>query len=271
MLPILKWTGGKRKLIENIKKYFPDKYNRYFEPFIGGGALFFNLEIENSTICDSNSELINFYKIVRDFPNELLEESDKHINDKEYYLSIREWDRLDTWIEKTDLERAGRFLYLNKTAYSGMWRVNLSNQHNVPFADYKSVRLFGDFEKYIDKELLIKASNLLKTTNIIDDSYKNIQPNNNDLVYLDPPYDNTWTNYTKEGFNKNSQEDLADYCFELDQENINFILSNNSTENIFNLYEGFNIIEVKSGQSISGRHDKGEKRKKATEVIIKNF
>jgi len=268
-LPIVKWAGGKRRLVNNIKALFPEKFNNYYEPFVGGGALFFNLKPNNATIVDLNDQLINFYEQVRDNPIDLLESSDTFENTAETYTKIRSWDR--EAIEHTDLEWAARFLYLNKTAYSGMWRVNKNNQMNVPFAGYKLARLEQKTEKYSTKIELLEASELLKRTNIYCASYESIIPNENDLVYLDPPYASTWTGYTKERFNSFSQEQLADFCFDLDAKGVYFILSNNHTTNILEYYEGMNIVSVKSGQSISGRHDKGEKRNKVLEVLITNI
>lgn len=278
MLPLLKWTGGKRKLVPKIKELMPSSYNRYFEPFVGGGALFFNLEPDGAVIADTNWQLINFYSQVAANPLYVLEESDQHLNEKEYYNEIRNWDRLPEEEQNkiTNLQWAGRFLYLNKTAYSGMWRVNQKNQMNVPFANYKSARLNNKVEKYADKEHLLDASNLLRSTDILNVSYHLIPKNvknlgEQDFFYLDPPYDNTWTNYTPIGFNKYSQELLADFCHDLDQMGVKFLLSNNSTPDIMDFYEGFHIIEVQSGQSILGRHGKGEKREKVTEVLIRNY
>lgn len=264
MLPLLKWTGGKRKLTSVIKQHMPTDYHRYYEPFVGGGALFFELEKPGSYISDINIELINFYEQVRDNPLELLELSDTHINDKEYYNEVRNWDRQPDWNTRSNLERAARFLYLNKTSYSGMWRVNKNNQMNVPFAGYKSARLSQATEKYVDKEHLLAASNLLKETEIQLADYDNINPEVNDLVYFDPPYDATFDGYTSK---KLSQEDLRDFVDTLE---CYVLVSNSNTDTIHNLYSHYNIIYIDSKQSISGYHNKGDKRPPTKEVLISN-
>jgi len=269
MLPLLKWTGGKRKLVGKIKARFPTQYGTYYEPFVGGGALFFNLKPDNAYISDINKQLINFYRIVRDSPLNLLQANDKFLNEPDCYAEVRMWDRNEE--DHSDLEWAARFLYLNKTAYSGMWRVNQKNQMNVPFAKYKSARLFQDSEKYSTQSELLEASELLNRTTILHQSYDDITPKKGDLIYLDPPYDETWTGYTPGGFSSFSQDYLADFCFGSDQEGVYFILSNNNTPRILEFYDGFDIIEVESGQSIRGRHDEGDTRKKVTEVLVTNI
>ena len=142
--PIIKWVGGKRQLLDELISLMPKKYNRYIEPFIGGGALFFELCPENALINDYNKELINLYRVVKNKPMELINDLKKHKNRSEYYYKIRALDRDEKKFEKlTDIGRASRFVYLNKTGFNGLYRVNSKNQYNVPFGKYKNPKYCG--------------------------------------------------------------------------------------------------------------------------------
>ena len=264
MTPVVKWVGGKRRLVNTLTSMMPPKYNKLHELFCGGAALFFHLEQPNAVIADMNWHLINFYKAVRDTPEELLALSNQHENNKEYYNEIRAWED----ISKSDIELAARFLYLNKTAYSGMWRVNKRNRMNVPFANYPDKNYADPTQKYIKHDTLMSASALLKDTTIHHGSYDSIIPGRHDFVYLDPPYDQTWTGYTNEVF---SQQGLKDYCDRLNDIGAYFMVSNSATDFIKELYVGYEIFEIDSAQAISGRHDKAGTRDKVKEVIITNY
>lgn len=269
MLPVLKWTGGKRKLVKDIIKLFPQSYDRYYEPMVGGGALFFHLQREGSYISDVNEELINFYSVVRDIPTDLMNLVDTYENTPDKYNEIREWDRLSTWAERSNLERAARFLYLNKTAYSGLWRVNKSNQFNVPYGKYTN-------PKFYNKDEIIAASKLLQKTQIELSSYeaikKFIKPG--DLIYFDPPYvpisaTSSFTSYTKDGFDNTNQIDLKTFCDELTDMKVNWIASNSYSPAVFDLYGEYNLVDVVAGRAISAGWDGANSKVK--ELIIRNF
>lgn len=268
MLPILKWTGGKRKLTNKIQEFFPQNYNNYWEPFCGGAALFFALELEtNAIINDSNEELINFYNMIANDYQSVIELLDTFENSQEFFSEIRAWDRNDEWKKRTAIMRAARFLYLNKTAYSGLWRVNQKNQMNVPYGNYAN-------PKFYNVEEIHRASELLKENKIFCKNFLEMKPEKNDLVYLDPPYipisaTSNFTSYTKDGFGNNEQALLADYCYELDEREIYFILSNSYTPIIFELYEGFDIYDVIASRSINAGWD--NKNSKVKEVIVTNI
>ena len=195
--PIVKWVGGKRQLMFELLKNMPKNYNRYFEPFIGGGALFFELLPENAYISDMNEELINLYTIVRDNVYELIEDLSRHEVSKEYFLKIRNIDRTEKYAELSDIERASRFIYLNRTCFNGMYRVNSKGEFNVPFGHYKNPRI-------IDENNLLNSSVLLKNTEIRHADFSEIlkKVKKGDFVYLDPPYvplseTSSFTSYTK--------------------------------------------------------------------------
>lgn len=266
--PIVKWVGGKRQLMFELIKNMPKSYNRYFEPFIGGGALFFELQPEQAYISDMNEELINLYSVVRDNVYELIKDLSKHEVSKEYFLEIRNIDRTEQYTELSDVERASRFIYLNRTCFNGMYRVNSQGQFNVPFGHYKNPRI-------IDKNNLLNCSELLKKTEIKCTDFSEIltKVKKGDLVYFDPPYvplneTSSFTSYTKDGFDINMQFKLRDVCDELDNKGVKFMLSNSDTKLVNELYENYNIKKVFASRQINANADG---RGKITEVLVRNY
>ncbi|WP_202898296.1 DNA adenine methylase [Bacteroides propionicifaciens] len=178
--PILKWAGGKTQLIDELESFFPNKINKYIEPFIGGGALFFHTLPENAIISDINPELINLYNTIKDVPNQVIEILKSFKNEEDFYYEMRSkvYDNL------SNTEKAARTLYLNKTCYNGLYRVNKKGNFNTPFGRYKN-------PNFINEEGIIEASTALKNATIIHSDYKSILDNYaepGDLVFLDPPY-----------------------------------------------------------------------------------
>ena len=266
--PIVKWVGGKRQLMFELIKNMPKSYNRYFEPFIGGGALFFELQPEQAYISDMNEELINLYSVVRNNVYELIKDLSKHEVSKEYFLEIRNIDRTEQYTELSDVERASRFIYLNRTCFNGMYRVNSQGQFNVPFGHYKNPRI-------IDKNNLLNCSELLKKTEIKCADFSEIltKVKKGDLVYFDPPYvplneTSSFTSYTKDGFDINMQFKLRDVCDELDNKGVKFMLSNSDTKLVNELYENYNIKKVFASRQINANADG---RGKITEVLVRNY
>lgn len=266
--PIVKWVGGKRQLMFELIKNMPKSYNRYFEPFIGGGALFFELQPEQAYISDMNEELINLYSVVRDNVYELIKDLSKHEVSKEYFLEIRNIDRTEQYTELSDVERASRFIYLNRTCFNGMYRVNSQGQFNVPFGHYKNPRI-------IDENNLLNCSELLKKTEIKCADFSEIltKVKKGDLVYFDPPYvplneTSSFTSYTKDGFDINMQFKLRDVCDELDSMSVKFMLSNSDTKLVNELYENYNIKKVFASRQINANADG---RGKITEVLVRNY
>lgn len=267
--PFIKWVGGKRQLIGELKSRMPKKYNRYIEPFIGGGALFFELQAKNAIINDYNQELVNLYKVVRDSPIELLEDLAKHKNESEYYYEIRLLDRDEKKFKKlTKIQRASRFIYLNKTGFNGLYRVNSRGEYNVPFGRYKN-------PNYINRENILACSELLKDSEILNGDFEAIKPKiqRGDFVYFDPPYvpltpTASFTGYTKIGFDEDMQIRLRDLCNYIDEIGAYFMLSNSYTDLILELYDGYKIHTVKATRSINSR---GDQRGKIKEVIVTNY
>lgn len=266
--PIVKWVGGKRQLIYELLNNLPENYNRYYEPFIGGGALFFELQPDNAYISDMNEELINLYSVVRDNVNELIEDLETHKNTKEYFLEIRNLDRLDDYDNISNIRRASRFIYLNRTCFNGLYRVNSKGQFNVPYGNYSNPRI-------IDEMNLRNCSELLKHTEIRHADFRNILSSvqEGDFVYFDPPYvplneTSSFTSYTKDGFNNDMQIELRNLCNQLDEMGVKFLLSNSDTRLVNELYADYNIIKVLATRQVNAN---ANGRGKITEVIVRNY
>jgi DNA adenine methylase len=262
--PFVKWAGGKRQTIQEIKKRMPEKYNRYLEPFLGGGAVFFSLNFKSAVIGDINEELINTYNIIKNNIKDLIDSLKKHYYDKEYYYEIRALNpqKLD------EIERAGRFIFLNRTCFNGLYRVNKKGLFNVPFGRYKSPLI-------CDEKNLKLVSKKLKSVEIKCGDYKEIVScaQKNDFIYFDPPYmplteTSNFVNYNKNGFSKTDQIELRDLFAALSNKGVFCLLSNSYTEEIINLYSEFNIDTIKAYRNINSRV---EGRGKIKEVVIKNY
>ena len=266
--PIVKWVGGKRQLMFELLKNMPQNYDRYFEPFIGGGALFFELQPDNAYISDMNEELINLYQVVRDNVDELITDLKKHDISKEYFMEIRNIDRTNDYRNWSDIQKASRFIYLNRTCFNGMYRVNSKGEFNVPFGHYKNPRI-------VDENNLINCSNLLQRTEIRHADFSEIltKVQEGDFVYFDPPYvplseTSSFTSYTKDGFDIDMQFKLRDVCDELDSMGVKFLLSNSDTKLVNELYESYNIKKVFASRQINANADG---RGKITEVLVRNY
>ena len=266
--PIVKWVGGKRQLMFELLKNMPETYNRYFEPFIGGGALLFELQPDNAYISDMNEELINLYQVVRDNVDELIVDLQKHDISKDYFMEIRNIDRTEEYKSWSNVKKASRFIYLNRTCFNGMYRVNSKGEFNVPFGHYKNPRI-------LDENNLINCSNLLQRTEIKHADFSEIlkKVKKGDFVYFDPPYvplseTSSFTSYTKDGFDIDMQFKLRDVCDELDSMGIKFLLSNSDTKLVNELYENYNIKKVFASRQINANPDG---RGKITEVLVRNY
>lgn len=272
MKPLLKWAGGKRRLLGILKENLPGGYGTYHEPFIGGGALFFELAPERAVVSDLNAEMMNFYSVVRDGLPSLLESLAAHVNTKEHYLDVRSWDRADGWPDtRSSLERASRFLFLNKTCFNGLWRVNSKGGYfNVPYANPKRLNMY-------DAENIAACSDLFRRSGV-SLSHGSFADNENlvnkgDLVYLDPPYipvteTASFTGYTKEGFGSELQISLRDYCRRIDKIGAKFMLSNSHTQAGLELYRDFDVRVIDAPRSISRD---GAGRKPVQEILVRNY
>lgn len=271
--PFVKWAGGKRQILDKLKKYIPDEYNTYYEPFIGGGALLFELSPKNAVINDSNTELMNVYQVLCD--EEKFKKMCKALNShetnhsEEYYYEQRNKDRnKNTFNKLSDYTRAARTIYLNKACFNGLYRVNSKGEFNVPFGKKIKVNTY-------EGNNLITVSNYLTMNNIkllnvdFEEAVKTAKKG--DFVYFDPPYDsdkNIFNSYTEDGFNKDEQRRLATVFKELDKRGVYVMLSNHNTALIKELYKDYHIHVIEAKRTINAN---GEKRGKVEEVIVTNY
>lgn len=268
--PFLKWAGGKRQLLEEIRKYSPRRFNTYYEPFIGGGAVLFDLQPKKAVINDINSELINTYKIVRDQVNEIIEDLSKHRNEKDYFYELRELDRNPRFQELSDIERASRLIFLNKTCYNGLFRVNSQGQFNVPFGDYKNPNIVN--------EVIVRAVNHYLSSNEVkilnqDFSEALSSARRGDFVYIDPPYDpvsdsSSFTGYSLDGFGRKEQIRLKETVDDLTKRGCHVLLSNSATDFIKDLYHDYRIVIVEATRAINSD---ATRRGKINEVLVMNY
>ncbi|MCY4308878.1 MAG: DNA adenine methylase [Rhodobacteraceae bacterium] len=258
--PFVKWVGGKRALVPDIVPLLPENINSYYEPFVGGGALFFALEsrLRNAYLSDINLDLIITYKAIAKQPKQLIRLLKEHESQhgKTHYKKIRDKHNLDDPVMV-----AARFIYLNKTCYNGLYRVNKQGKFNVPIGNYKNPNI-------CDKENLFAVSEVLKKAGIEYHSFEFIEPQSGDFVYCDPPYDKTFTSYSGNGFNLDDQEKLRDKCVQWSNSGVNVMISNSDTDNIRSLYKNFNFNNVQAARNINC---KGNGRGKVGELIITNY
>jgi len=267
--PVIKWVGGKRQLIHEIKKHMPQQYNRYFEPFIGGAALFFELKQKNSFINDYNPELTNLYEIIKSKPKELIADLKKHKNREEYYYTLRALDRDPQKYKKiSKVKKASRFIFLNKTGYNGLYRVNKKGQNNVPYGRYVNPTIF-------EEENILECSKRLQDTTIMTGDFENIKEHieEGDFIYFDPPYvplnaTSNFTGYTDKGFDEDMQFRLKELCDYIDAKGAYFLLSNSYTDFILDLYKEYTIITVEANRALNC---KANGRGKIKEVLVKNY
>ena len=274
--PFVKWVGGKRGLLSQITPLLPKKFNNYFEPFVGGGALFFELQKQGKLdgkkvyLFDINRELVNAYNIVKESPKKLIEKlfEFKENHSKEYYYEVRAWDREENFLELDKITRASRFIYLNKTCFNGLYRVNRKNQNNVPMGSYKNPNI-------CDSDIIYSASYALQNATILNASYIDVlkYATKDDLVYFDPPYyplnpTSSFTSYSEFEFLDREQEELFELFSELDRKGAFVVHSNSDTEFINELYNKFDIKKIQANRFINS---KGSGRGKISEVLVRNF
>ena len=271
VVPVMKWVGGKRQLLQNIFKQVPGKFSTYYEPFLGGGAVLFGLQPRRAVVNDINEELMNVYTIIRDNVEDLIENLKRHENNAAYFYKMRKKDRdKDAYGKMNALEKASRILYLNKTCYNGLFRVNQQGEFNTPFGRYKNPNI-------VNETTLRAVSNYLNIAKItfmckdFKETVKGIRKGG--FVYFDPPYDPVsdsanFTCYDKGGFDRNEQVRLKKLCDQLNDRGIKFLLSNSATDFIFELYKDYNIFVVQANRAVNSR---GDKRGKVDEVLVKNY
>lgn len=269
--PVLKWVGGKRQLMKEIQSVLPKTYTTYYEPFIGGGAVLFELQPNKAVINDINEELINLYSVIKDDVESLIDDLKKHKNTSEYFYEIREQDRNREAYEKLpQVQRASRIVYLNKTCYNGLFRVNKAGEFNSPFGKYKNPNIVDEVTLRAVSKYFNKAD--IKIINCdFEQSLRNIR--RGAFVYLDPPYDPVsnsanFTGYDRGGFNRDEQVRLKNLCDKLDKKGVKFLLSNSATEFIKDLYKEYDIKIVKAKRAINSN---GNARGDVDEVLVRNY
>jgi len=270
-MPFINWVGGKRSLLEKYNPLIPKDFGDYYEPFVGGGAVFFHLfstgriTLDKKVILiDSNEELINCYKVIKEDVERLIKIlcSVKYRNEKNNFYKIRIEEPIDSF------ERAARTIYLNKTCFNGLYRVNSKGKFNVPFGSYKNPLI-------CNKENLRAVSKALQSVDIkLDDFSLCINfAHKNDFIYFDPPYQplsqtSSFTGYTKGLFRENDQERLSDVFRKLDKIGCKVMLSNSDTKFVRKLYKDFRIETVLAKRAINC---KPSGRGEISELVILNY
>jgi len=263
MTPLIKWAGGKTKLLPELLPRMPQKYNTYYEPFSGGLALLLCLHPKRAVVGDSNAELINFYMQAAENPDDIMREVMDIANTEKMFNMVRSQDpsRL------TRLQRATRFLYLNKTCFNGLWRVNSKGQFNVPYGRPKNPSFF-------EKENFKQVSEyLVDHVDLMECDFSKLEPIEGDFMYLDPPYAPTtktmgFNAYTATGFNVADHTRLRDYVVDLDKNGVKWMLSNSDVPFTRDLYKNFDIEAIDTKRLIAARADA---RKVVSELIIRNY
>lgn len=271
--PFVKWVGGKRQLLPDLVHFLPDQYDRYFEPFVGGGALLLRLTPSAAVINDANSELTNAWLTVRDELDELVNVLKKYEakDSKEFYLDIRSVDRDGRILQMTRVERAARFIYLNKAGYNGLWRVNSKGQNNVPYGAHKKLNLVSD--SLVQDSKYLNENHVDILTGDFEDSVQTAV--NGDLVYFDPPYvpvnqTSAFTTYTRNGFGLVQQELLRDTAERLANTGVKVMLSNSDVALVRELYKS-KIFKIHEVQAMRYVNSNAQERGKVGELIITTY
>ena len=268
--PFLKWAGGKRQLLPEIRKYVPKQFDTYYEPFVGAGAVLFDLQPKKAMINDINVELVNTYQVIREHVDELVETLKKHKNDKDYYYHIRNLDRTAEFHQLSMIERSARMIYLNKTCFNGLYRVNRQGQFNVPYGKYKNPNI-------VNEEVLRAVHHYLTNNDITILNVDFVQAvetaKAGDFIYFDPPYDPvsetaSFTSYSLGGFDRDDQLRLRDLFIELHERGCYVLLSNSATEFIQDIYADFHVELVSASRAINSV---ASKRGKIAEVLVRNY
>ena len=273
--PFVKWVGGKRQLLRQFKElglYPPENFNpnkaTYFEPFVGGGAVFFDLFPQKAVLFDLNSELITTYNVIKNDVENLIKSLRRHKHNKKYFLKMRAKNPK----RFSGLNIASRFIYLNRTGFNGLYRVNRSGEFNVPFGSYNNPLI-------CDEENLRKINNVLQKVDVFCDDYKKVvnMTKKGDFIYLDPPYypvngTSNFTSYTSNSFLEKEQEELKNVFVELHKRGCFVMLSNSCTAFINKLYSGLGrkikVRKIKANRMINSN---SKKRGKINEVLVINY
>jgi DNA adenine methylase len=262
--PFIKWVGGKRNIINHLIKELPKNIKNYYEPFAGGAALFYELhdKVNYSFLSDLNIDLIVAYQVIKNNTEKLIAllKQHKELHCQEYFYKVRSMQNIEEPVENT-----ARFIYLLKTCFNGLYRVNKDGNFNTPIGSYKNPNI-------VDECNLKLVSKALKNADIKYQDFRKITPQKGDFIYFDPPYhqlnNNSFVGYLSGGFMEKDQIKLRDFAIELDREDIKFMISNSDTEFIHSIYKNFKIKNVAAPRFINCKSDK---RHSILETLITNY
>jgi DNA adenine methylase len=268
--PFLKWAGGKRQVLPEIRRYYPKRFGCYYEPFLGAGAVLFDLQPNKAVVNDINRELINAYRVIAHDVDALIADLRRHRNEPSYYYRLRDLDRTHEFQHLTDIERASRIIFLNKTCFNGLFRVNSHGHFNVPYGHYKN-------PKIVDEAVLRAISEYLNTRDIslVNADFEEAlrDATYGDFVYLDPPYDPvsdtaSFTGYNLNGFGRDEQIRLKSVFDDLHRRGCRVLLSNSATAFIKELYRDYRVEIIGAARAINSD---ATRRGKVDEVLVMNY
>ncbi len=271
VMPVVKWVGGKRQLLPTLTPLLPDRFTTYCEPFLGGGAMLFWRQPQRAIVNDVNSDLIHMYETIRDNVEGLILELEKHKNESAHFYEVRDWDRnREKYAALSSIEKAARIIYLNKTCYNGLFRVNNAGEFNTPFGNYKNPNI-------VNAPTLRAVSSYFQKAEItfLCRDYTEVLAEipRGTFVYLDPPYDpisdtSNFTGYSRGGFCRDDQIRLRECCDDLTQRGIKFMLSNSATDFIRDQYAAYHITVVKAKRAVNSD---AAGRGQVDEVVVRNY
>lgn len=269
--PVLKWVGGKRQLLDKLTPLLPQRITLYCEPFVGGGALFFDLQPKTAYINDINGDLIRVYNTIKSDVESLITALQGFKNEADSFYAVRDWDRdKEKYYSLSDVQKSARILYLNKTCYNGLFRVNNAGEFNSPFGNHRNPNI-------VNAPTLRAVSSYLNTATVhfssIDYAEVIRALPRGAFVYLDPPYDpvsdtSSFTGYSKGGFTRDDQIRLRECCDELTARGVKFMLSNSSTDFIREQYAAYHILTVQAKRVVNSV---SAKRSEVDEVVVRNY
>jgi DNA adenine methylase len=271
VMPVVKWVGGKRQLLPVLTPLLPERFTTYCEPFLGGGAMLFLRQPQRAIINDINNELIQMYEVIRDDVESLILELEKYKNESDYFYMVRDWDRdKQKYNSLSKVQKASRIIYLNKTCYNGLFRVNNAGEFNTPFGNYKNPNIVNAATLRAVSQYFQKADITISCRDYADVL---ADVPRGTFVYLDPPYDPVsdtanFTGYARGGFGREDQIRLRECCDELDRRGIKFMLSNSSTDFIREQYAAYNITTVQAKRAINSD---ATRRGQVDEVVVRNY
>ena len=270
--PLLKWVGGKRALAPTLRKLMPplSQINNYVEPFVGAGGMLLSVQPKKAVINDLNGELINVYRVVRDTPKELLLELEKHVNSVEHFYKIRDIDRSPLFAKLSVIEKAARIIYLNKTCFNGLYRVNSQGFFNVPYGYYKNPD-YREYSKVCAISEYLNRNDIMILNGNYCDTLSHIEKGT--LVYLDPPYapvsqTSNFTGYNAGGFSYEEQIRLKKFCDIIAEKEAFFMLSNSDCSFVRELYHEYRIHEIQAPRAVAASPNS---RGAITELVVTNF